>query len=47
MPKETPSKVFSMIFGKLLKTRYNFKAPYTIRIAYDQSKSTIQYGTKQ
>ena len=46
MPKETPSKVFSMIFGKLLKTRYNFKAPYKI-IAYDQSRSTIQYGTKQ
>ena len=47
MPKETPTKVFSMIFGKLLKARYNFKAPYTIRIAYGQSKSTILYGTKQ
>ena len=44
-PKRLYHKCFSMIFTKLLTKLYN-KTPYTIKIAYGQSKSTILYEKK-
>ena len=44
-PKDTPARVFSMIFAKHLRRFYN-KTLYITKIAYGSSKSTIIYQIK-
>ena len=44
--KRLNQKYFSMIFLETCNNTLYNKTPYTIKIAYDQSKSTVLYRIK-